>query len=71
VLSQPRLRETELFPQENSTAAFDHLKRLGSHGKVSRPRIGATRFELVTSCSQGRRANQAALRPALRSAIGC
>ena len=29
-------------------------------------RIGATRFELVTSCSQGRRANQAALRPATR-----
>ena len=32
------------------------------------PRIGATRFELVTSCSQGRRANQAALRPAYCSA---
>jgi hypothetical protein len=30
------------------------------------PVIGATRFELVTSCSQGRRANQAALRPASR-----
>ena len=25
--------------------------------------IGVTRFELVTSCSQGRRANQAALHP--------
>ncbi len=31
------------------------------------PRFGATRFELVTSCSQGRRANQAALRPACPS----
>ena len=26
--------------------------------------VGVTRFELVTSCSQGRRANQAALHPA-------
>ena len=34
-------------------------------------KIGATRFELVTSCSQGRRANQAALRPALRSSVAC
>ena len=25
--------------------------------------VGAVRFELTTSCSQGRRANQAALRP--------
>ena len=29
-----------------------------------RQKIGVTRFELVTSCSQGRRANQAALHPA-------
>ena len=35
------------------------------------PRIGATRFELVTSCSQGRRANQAALRPAIRCSVAC
>ena len=30
-------------------------------------KIGVTRFELVTSCSQGRRANQAALHPAIKS----
>ena len=29
-----------------------------------RSAVGVTRFELVTSCSQGRRANQAALHPA-------
>ena len=28
--------------------------------------VGASRFERPTSCSQGRRANQAALRPAIQ-----
>ena len=38
---------------------------------AQRPKIGATRFELVTSCSQGRRANQAALRPAFHWPVAC
>ena len=37
----------------------------------NRTRLGATRFELVTSCSQGRRANQAALRPAFHWPVAC
>ena len=35
-------------------------------------RVGAARFELATSCSQSRRANQAALRPAIpRGPFSC
>jgi hypothetical protein len=30
---------------------------------ISKPLVGAAGFEPATSCSQGRRANQAALRP--------
>ncbi len=33
--------------------------------------VGASRFERPTSCSQGRRANQAALRPDLWLEFGC
>ena len=33
---------------------------------VGKNMVGASRFERPTSCSQGRRANQAALRPDVR-----
>ena len=38
---------------------------LASASNVFGKLVGASRFERPTSCSQGRRANQAALRPAI------
>ena len=65
--SDPRLRRPLLCPAE--LQAQEALRGpplllpfcLGARAEYV---VGAGRFELPTSCSQGRRANQAALRPA-------
>ncbi len=53
----------------NSAQAKTQAVALGASehsGKLFKSKVGANGFEPSTSCSQGRRANQAALRPAVR-----
>src|SRR2546428_12698873 len=52
----------------NSAQAKTQAVALGTSehsGKLFKSKVGANGFEPSTSCSQGRRANQAALRPAV------
>jgi hypothetical protein len=44
---------------EHRTSNIEHRRGRGSFGKM----VGTARFELATSCAQGRRASQATLRP--------